>query len=369
MPLEAYPRGCKWWVKGRIECDGLPITGYYRKSTGSSSRQGAVEWVQIDTDRQRRRYLLGDEAEQLTMGTAIQMYNAKPTEAKALIRIVQALGDEFCRRPAASITGKYLRDLGFRLMPNVATDTMWREIVTPLRAAINNAHDLGKCAPIRVKTYSEQERIDQDTKRGKLSREERTPSDRDWIDRFCAYADIYNAALVRFMFETAARIDQAISLTPDDLDLPGKKVRLKAAKGHPEQWVSISHDMMVELANLPPKQPYNRKLGNRMEPRVFGYGSSTGYNTRWKTICKAAGILYISAHPAGRHGFYTELRVRQGIDPVTAAKAGRWKSVALPDQIYAHAETDEAQIREQIRTGRVQAVPANSPNIQKKKRN
>lgn len=354
MSLKIYERGQKWWVKGRVEYEGLPITGYYRESTGSSSEADAIEWAKIETDRQRRRHLLGEEPEQLTIGAAIQLYKAKPNEAKALLGIVQVLGERFCQKPVINITGKYLRDLGLELKPNAATDTMWREVITPIRAAINNAHDLGKCPHIKVTRYSEQERIDQDTRRGKLSRVERIPSTRDWIDRFCAHADIYNSALVRFMFETAARIDQAISIIPDDLNLQECKVRVKAAKGHPEQWVAISRGMMIELANLPPKRPYNRKLGYRMEPRVFGYGSSTGYNGRWKTICKAAGIPYISAHPAGRHGFYTELRVRQGVDPVTAAKMGRWKSVALPDQIYAHAEADEAQIREQIRAPRVQ---------------
>ncbi len=301
------------------------------------------------------------------MGAAIQMYGSKPNVAKQLYKIVQALGDEFLQQPVSSITGKYLRVLGYALKPNAATDTMWREVVTPIRAAINNAHDLGKCPPIRVKRYSEKDRIDQDTQRGKLSRMERMPADRQWIEQFCEHADIYNAALVRFMFETAARIDQAISLTPDDLDLANRKVFLKAAKGHQAQWVAISQGMMIELANLPPKRPYNRKLGYRMDPRVFGYGSSTGYNPRWKTICKAAGIPYISAHPAGRHGFYTELRVRQGADPVTAAAAGRWKSVSLPDQIYAHVEADESKIREQIRTGRVQSNMSISPNRLKKK--
>lgn len=48
-----------------------------------------------------------------------------------------------------------------------------------------------------------------------------------------------------------------------------------------------------------------------MHPRVFGYGSSTGYRKRWQTICKKAGISYLSAHSAGRHGFFTESVVPQ----------------------------------------------------------
>ncbi|MFT4960720.1 MAG: hypothetical protein ACI92Z_001804 [Paracoccaceae bacterium] len=32
-----------------------------------------------------------------------------------------------------------------------------------------------------------------------------------------------------------------------------------------------------------------------------------------------AEVKDLSPHQAGRHGFYTELRVRQGVDPVTTA--------------------------------------------------
>ncbi|MEQ8292649.1 MAG: tyrosine-type recombinase/integrase [Roseovarius sp.] len=354
MPLEAYSRGSVYWARGRVEYEGRPITEYYRVSTGASTKAGAHEWIQRETERQRRRYLLGDEAEQLTMGDAVQLYDAKPAEAKCLLDIVDALGDDFLDKPIVEVTPRYLRDLGFCLKPNASTDTMWRSIVTPLRAVINNAHDLGKCPPIKVKRYTDKERIDQDLNRGKQSRVERKPSDRAWIAAFCAHADVHNAALAHFMFETAARIDQAISILPEHLDLLKKRVWLKAAKGHPAQWVDISHDMMIELANLPPKRPLNRKTGKRMEARVFGYATPTGYRKRWLTICRDAGIAPLSAHAAGRHGFYTELRVRQGVDPVSAAKAGRWKSVSLPDQIYAHAEDDQAMLREQIRTGRVQ---------------
>ena len=70
-------------------------------------------------------------------------------------------------------------------------------------------------------------------------------------------------------------------------------MRVKAQKGHPESWITVSPEMMGELLALPPKHPKNRKTGRFMAPRVFGYGSCpTGYNNRWKTICKRAGIQY-----------------------------------------------------------------------------
>lgn len=131
------------------------------------------------------------------------------------------------------------------------------------------------------------------------------------------------------MFETAARIDQAISIVPNDVFPESLAVTLKAQKGHPKCLVAVTPEMMSELVLLKPKCPRNRKTGRVLKERLFGYGSSTGYNGRWKTICKAAGIPYLSAHAAGRHGFYTELVIRQGVDPLTAAQAGRWADVTL----------------------------------------
>lgn len=370
MPLETKLRGNVWWASGRVEYNGRPISGYVRRSTGSSTEKGARDWIEAYENAELRRYLLGPEADKLTMGDAIKLYNATSSEAKRLLFIVEELasqGVNFLALPVDTFTGKYLRELGRDLKPNAATDTMWREVVSPIRAVINNAHDLGKCHPIRVKRYSEKERIAHDVARGKQSRVERTPSDKSWIAAFGAAADPWNAALARFMFETAARIDQAVSISPGDLDLMNKRVRLKAQKGHPEQWVTISHAMMVELANLPPKRPKNRKTGKLMEARVFGYGSPTGYHGRWKTICKQAGIPYLSAHPAGRHGFFTELTVRQGVDPVEAARAGRWSDASLPMKTYAHAEQDEADIRERFRTDRVQVDERKVVNSQNSK--
>jgi len=47
-----------------------------------------------------------------------------------------------------------------------------------------------------------------------------------------------------------------------------------------------------------------------------------------------------------------------GVDPVAAAKAGHWSDPNLPLPIYAHAETDEADVRTRLRTIHVQEDPA-----------
>ncbi len=352
MPLEPFQRGATFWARGRVEFDGQPITDYYRCSTGAATEAGARAWIAEETDRQKRRHLLGDEADALTFAGAVMLYPAKPAEAKYLIPIVQEIGN----RAVPGLTPQEIRDLARKLYPHAATDTMRRQVLTPVSAVINHAHDSGHCPPIRIKGFSAQDRIDQDKARGKVSRQERRPADRAWLDAFTAQAAPHLAALAEFMFETAARIGQATALRPQDLDLMQARVWMPASKGHPPQWVAISQAMVVRLANLPAKRPHDRQTGRKMPATVFGYASRTGPIAAWKTACKRAGIAYIPPHAAGRHGFYTEMRVRQGLDPITAAKAGRWSNPSLPDAIYAHSEVDERQIRDLAGTNPVQAA-------------
>lgn len=349
MPLEPYQRGTTWWARGRVEYNGAPITDYYRRSTGASSEAGAWQWCRDEEERQIRRHILGED-DQITFAEAVMLYPAKPAEAKYLIRILPELGDSAC----ASIVPKAVRDLARRLYPEACTDTWVRQVLTPVKAVINNAHEAGRCPPIKIRGYTALERVEQDQARGKTSRIERQPGSWEWIDRFSTHAGPYLVALAEFMFETGARIGQAVALRPADLDLKRLRVHLPASKGHPAQWISISAEMAIRLAELPARKPRDRRRGTILEARVFGYAGRNGPLAAWRTACTKAGIDYLPPHSAGRHGFYTELRVRQGLDPITAAKAGRWANPSLPDKIYAHNETPDSEVRAAIRTTRVQ---------------
>jgi integrase len=364
MPLEIYRRGPTWWVRGRVELHGRAVTGYYRQSTGASGEAGARDWCRAEEERAIRRHLLGDEAPGLTFAEAVMLYPAKPNEAKFLIRIVQEIGET----RLSDITPETVRALGQAIYPDAATDTWQRQVVTPVRAVINYAHDKGKCPPIRIRGYSQKDRVAQDEARGRQSRAERKPGSWQWINAFSAHASPYLVALAEFMFETGARIGQAIALRPRDLDLQNARVRLPASKGHAAQWVAISMEMVVRLANLPPRAPVDRRRGTVLPKRVFGYAGRNGPLKAWRTACTKAGIDYLPPHSAGRHGFYTELRVRQGVDPITAAKAGRWSNPSLPDRIYAHVEAADSAARVAIRSSRVQAASEIPGKTMKQKR-
>lgn len=366
MPLEPYDHKTSnnIWIKGWIEFEGARIAGPYRCSSGSSTKAGAENWIAAETEYQRRRHMVGEDAAQ-TFSDAVLIYPANAKTARQLLPIDREIGET----PLTKITGKLLKSLGPKMKPLVSTDTWWREIVTPARAVINNAHELRGTPAIKVRQYTSNERVSQDIKRKKTSRIARTPSDRDWVAAFCGAADSHNAALLRFMFETAARIDQAVSLTSSDIDADECQVWLKAQKGHDATWVKVSEAMMGELLALPKKFTRNPRTGKLLEQRVFGYNSSTSYNSRWRTICKKAGIPYLSAHAAGRHGYYTELVVRQDVNPLKAAKAGRWSDASLPMRVYAHPETDEASLREHFRTKPVQTNKQKRPKKLKNKGN
>ena len=182
------------------------------------------------------------------------------------------------------------------------------------------------------------------------------------------HANPWVSAGLEMMFETGIRVGQLVAIRPRDLDLQGCKVWIIAQKGHAAQWIEISPQMMVTLANLKPRRPHNRKEGYTLPPLVFGYADRSGFTAALRNACDRAGVDYLSPHAAGRHGFYTELRVRQGVDPISAAHAGRWKDPALPDRVYAKANDDQGQMRALIRTNDVQGQMQNTVTELKRKR-
>lgn len=355
MPLEPYERDGWWWFKGK--CDSIPGSKYHRQSTGIPSTAPQSEAAKAIAEfeaRQIKRHYVGEE-KTLNFSEAVMLYNANPMEIGDLEKITPHLGP----RTVADITPQEVRNLGPILYPNGSTDSWQRHVVTPVRAVINNAHDLGKCPPIRIKAYSKAERLKQDRMRGKQSRVEKTPGSWEWLLAFRTKANPYQAAMALFMFETGARISQAASMITEDLDLQNARVWMPEAKGMEAQWVAISMELVFELANLKPRRPRKGPHGTKQPKgeRVFGYANRSGVYKAWKTACKRAGIEEIMPHAAGRHGFATEMLVRQKLDARSVAKGGRWSDLALMQKTYMHDEGSTEKIQEALRTGRVQAVP------------
>lgn len=352
MPLEPYLRGATWWAKGRVELNGKPISEYYRCSTGASSEAGARQWCAEEEERRVRRHLLGDEVCQspLTFAEAVLLYPADAKTADYLVPLVTEMG----ATPVKEITGKLVRELGPKLMPNAATDTWVRHIVTPIRAVINNAHDeLGgdRCPAISIKGYSKEERVAQDKARGKPSRVKRQPGSWEWLLKFREHASARHGALALTMFLTGARISQAVAMHPKrHLDLPNGRICIPGAKGHDDRWLDIPTELVVELANLPVLYPrgVERKPKNA---RLFGFADRSSPRKGWAAACKKAKIPLLPFHAAGRHGFGQEMNVRQPIDEKAAGAFGGWDDTGLMRRTYTHAEAAAEKVHEAFRAG------------------
>lgn len=352
MPLEPYPRGAVWWARGKVEYNGRPIFGYVRESTGSSTESGARDWIAEYEAREHRRFILGEEERPLTFADAVMLYSPTPATAKYLVPILAELGAMRVDR----ITPQMVLDLGPKLYPANCTDSWRRWVITPTRAVINRAHRLGKCPPIRIEGYSETERVAQDKARKRPSRIEQIPGSWDWLLAFREHAGRYHSALALFMFTTGARIGQATAMHPvEHLDLQNAKVTIPGAKGHEDRVLAIPMELVVELANLPPRTPRGWNRNDKRNLRVFGFADRCGPLKGWRTACKAAGILYIPPHAAGRHGFGQEHVIRQGTDDQAAGKYGGWRDVALMRRTYTHAEDVSDKIQAGFRAGLVQA--------------
>lgn len=112
MPLQPYKRGPYYWVKGRVEYNGRPITRTYRRSTKASTEAGARDWITRETELQIRHHVIGDESIK-TFSDAIKIYNASAKAAKQLILLVEEIGDH----PISAISGSLLKSLGRKLKP------------------------------------------------------------------------------------------------------------------------------------------------------------------------------------------------------------------------------------------------------------
>lgn len=365
MPLEIFPRGGVFWIRGR------PADGdeYVRRSLKTSDEAIAEAAKREIEGAARKRRILGPDApkpeDELTFAACVRLYDGPARDADYLKPVVKRIGKLRVRE----ITPAFVRKLAKELYPNASTDTWQRQVVTPVRAVINNAHELGKCAPIKIRAFDNDERIRQDRLRGRESRVPKVPGSWPWLVAFMASAGPREAALAYFMFRHGARITQAIEMDRrTDLDLSSGLVRLAPTKGHDAKWIKLDSEEVAMIANLP--LPYRGAARHR----VFGIagGRSGALYARWKAACAAAGIPYLSPHAAGRHGFGTEAIVRRGIDPVTAAKEGRWSSPAVLLKTYSHTEDSEAIVRDAFMAGkaasRTQAVQPKSEEGRKTKR-
>jgi integrase len=307
MPLKIYKRGKVWHYRGTVAGRRL------RGSTGTASKEVAQRIIAAEEDRQWKGHIDGP-ASVLTFAQAAMLYR----RAGKSDRFLRPIEDHWRDTPVKQITAGAISASAILLYPTAGPATRNRQVIVPTQAIINHAAEAELCPRIRVKRY-------------KTTRREKEPATWEWVQRFMAAASKPNlAALACFMYLTGARISEALAVSWHDVDFQTRRVLIRQTKVGEERKAHMPAELIAALANIP---------GER-DGLVFSFKSRGSCKGQWARTCRRAGIKPLSYH-ACRHGFATGLLDR-GVNPVTVARRGGWKSPHHVYQTYGHDVAEEA---------------------------
>ncbi|PIB96505.1 tyrosine-type recombinase/integrase [Caulobacter sp. X] len=248
-----------------------------------------------------------------TFSEAAASYVQHGGEARYLRRLLERFGDQ----DVATITPMAVRNAALEIYPDASPATRNRHVITPARAVLYHAHELGWRMPARIRLFRA-------TKTRKT-----VPAGRRWLETFVDRCDAdglaHLAALVLFMNLTGARVSEAIALTGEHVDLRQRTAMLVKTKTDVMSLRYLPDHLVERIRDLDP----------RPGERVFRYTSRFSVNERIKAVCERAGLPYKSSHTVGRHAFATNA-LNAGVSVRVAMDAGGWKSSAVFLETYAH---------------------------------
>lgn len=333
--LKLYKRGKVWWLDGSI--DGQRV----RESTGTTARKDAEE---LAAKRERELHVekvYGTEAI-LTFGAAVGYY----LDAGKSDRYITPIFAKWERKLVKEIKPGNVVDLARRLYPNAGPATHNRQVITPVQAIINHCAKRGMCSPVRF------ERL-------KVPAKPRRVASEAWLVSFMEKANPRMGALALFMAMTGARISEAVALDWAHVDLSACTAVLVKTKNGDSREATLPSPLVQVLLEMP---------GRKDKGKVFGYKSRQSVQTAWATAERRAQIDHIPPHHAGRRLFATTM-IRSGVDAVTVAKAGGWKSQRLVVEVYAQPDDPKRAVEKAFGTFRAQQPVTTHYNHLKKKGN
>jgi integrase len=311
MPLKIHRRGKVWHYRGTVAGRRL------RGSTGSQSKEIAAQ-IAADIEAQAwKRRVHGPQAI-LTFSQAAMLYRAAGKSTRFLEPIEDYWRDTLVR----DINAGAIRSSAIEILPNVSGATRNRQVIVPTQAIINHAAESELCTKISVKRFPTESKI-------------KTPATWAWVQTFMRHSPPHLGALACFMFLTGARISEALGLRWEDLDLQARTALIRQTKIGNERLAHLPAPLVAALANV---EPLPRRT-------VFRYVAHASADKSWDAAIKRAGLPHLSFHSC-RHGFATAL-LHAGVDVVTIAKRGGWKTPQHVLSTYGHA-SDDATITDVI---------------------
>lgn len=305
MPITVYKRGEVFHYRGTVN-------GQLFRGSCKTGRREIAERLAAEIEAKAwKRHFDGPEAT-LTFSQAAGLY----MKAGKSRRYISPLLDYWRDTLVRDINAGAIKQAAIELYPNVKAITRNRQVIVPAQAIINHAAAMDLCRPIKVRRFD----VDQF---------QREYADLAWVEALRKAARPHIGALALFMYLTGARISEALKVKWDDIDFGKHEVLIRQTKTRTERKAHLP-DLLVEALKALPRKP-------RKGP--FIYTSRQNALKGWTKDIAAAGIKPLSFHCC-RHGFATGL-LRAGVDVVTVAKLGGWKSAQEVLKTYGHASDDK----------------------------
>lgn len=260
-----------------------------------------------------------------TFADAVASYGALGGETKYLGRAIEMIGG----KPVDQITAGELRFLAIDAFPTAKNSTRNRHFLTPCRAVMTHAHEMGWCAYLKIRSL-----------RGQPAKRY-PPPDQDWLSTFIAFCDRNKlpklAALILFMNHTGARVSEAIALCGEHVDLEARRAVLVKTKTDRNSERHLSQELVRRI----------RQIGLKPGERVFGQRCRHNINDRLRCVSRRAGLDYKSSHAVGRAAFATNA-LNMGLGIRTAMDAGGWRTARVFLEVYVHTAAAGKAVADRI---------------------
>lgn len=305
MPLKLYRRKGVWHYRGTVG----PV-GKRRRLRGScktTNQDIAARQISEMETRYWKGHFDGPEAT-LTFARAAKLYRAAGKSTTFLDPIEKYLQFTMVK----DITEGSVQTMAIELYPNCGGASLNRLVLVPTQAVINHCAKSKLCQPLKLERFKFEAKV-------------KEPATLEWVDAFRAHAAPHLGAMVLFMYLTGARPGEAVAVQWEDVDLKAQTALIRESKVSKERVSHLPTPLVVALANL-------ARINGR---GVFLYRHAPDCGSAWEAAIERAGIKPLTPHSC-RHGFATGL-LRRGVDVVTVAWLGGWKSPAQVLKTYGHA--------------------------------
>jgi integrase len=243
-------------------------------------------------------------------------------DQRRLLRIMNALGDVRLGQVDPAAVQRVRVKM---LAPDASPATVRRGVITPIRAVMNHAHELGWCDVPKFKVPKQPEG--------------RTlyllPAE---AERLLAAAVPHIATLALLLLDTGARMSEALELDWRDVDLQGGRAIFWRTKSGHRRTAALSPRTVAALASLAHREgrlirwQHGRRRATEYADRNREGGGQI--KTAWKATLRRAGLdPELRPHDL-RHSWATwHYAVHR--DLLLLKAAGGWSSVVLVER-YAH---------------------------------